>query len=101
VLDFIVRASGCSLDVVEVELVGVEDDLGGVVEEDPVGAVRQLVAHAVLAREVHILRDQLRIGLLLVTVDQLLHWEARSTGHLNLGNGLLLLLLGIFFAIGI
>lgn len=82
-----------ALNVVEVEEVAVEDDLGAVVKEHTVGAVGEHVAETVLGREVHELGNELGAGLLFTLLDEEIVVDGKGHCCLDFGQLRLRLLL--------
>jgi len=59
-----------ALNVVKVELVGVQDDLGAVIEEHSIRAVGEHVTESVLRREVNELGHKFRAWLAITLLDE-------------------------------
>jgi len=74
-----------ALDVVKVELVGVQDDLCAVIEEHTVAAVREHIAEAILRAEVNKLNDELSAKLVFRRRHKQVVVECQCARWLNLG----------------
>lgn len=74
-----------SLDVVEVEQVGVGDQFSRIIEEHSVRPVSQLVAQTVLGGEVHKTLNKVALLLSLHRLEEVVMLELGSTGVVNLG----------------
>jgi len=74
-----------ALNVVKVELVGVQDDFCAVIEEHTVAAVREHIAKAILRAEVYELNDELSAKLALTRSHKQGVVECQCARWLNLG----------------